>query len=258
MAIFSESKRIELIISNVLGDRKDIKVKIHFSDNMYMDALKYCKNSEYLKFLETFPAERKAEANKLNGLYLYPEDLTEIQPILVSETQRNDGCSHFSTIAHEVQHAKNNTVFCEKYCMGKINDIADSHYYSSFQIWDEFAARRTGHRIYLKLVLREMNHYSKARVKDLIQSEEIPARLDEIRILLNQEKNNEMYKRLCEKMAFFNVWKTEYDIEIEPYLDAWTIELYSCLTKYDSIEQVDFNELDNELGKLWHSMPSKQ
>ena len=60
----------------------------------------------------------------------------------------------------------------------------------------------------------------------------------------------DQYKEIATILGMFHVWETDYRIDIQSRLGAWALELYLALSRYDSIETVDFDILSSEINKL--------
>lgn len=248
---FDRSDIVDAIIAAVLAERTDIDIHIVYSNDLYSDAIAFCENPIYVRYLKGLSPREQKQLNAFNGAYLLPKDLSSKQYILVSMRQKSDGYSYFSTIAHEVQHSKNHTVFCEKYCNGDFNGIAVSAYNPAFQIWDEFAARRTGHRWYLAFTFQQLLGYSRDDTINILRDEQLPVRIQEIKNYLTQENPIELYKNIGAIFGMFRVWEIDYNIDIMSNLGDWCRKLYMSLIKYDSVSDVDFPNLYKELQELW-------
>lgn len=184
-------------------------------------------------------------------MYLMPKDIFSHQFILISNRQTKDGYSYISTIAHETQHAINHTGFCKKYCNNDFDAIGSHNFNVSFQIWDEFAARQTGHRFFTAITMQKILNYSKDDVISELRDNQLNARLDEINQLLRQANSVEQYKSIAAILAMFDVWHVDYDISILG-LNSWCMELYQALCVYSSIQEVDFDKLDSAIRSLWN------
>lgn len=253
MSAVDDSVIVKSIIASVLGNRTEIIISLKYSDDLYSDAVALCENETYLEFLKSLSHGMRARFNSFNGAYILPRDTFSKQFILVSNRQRTDGYSHFSTIAHETQHAKNHTIFCEMYCGNDINRIASHVNNAAFQIWDEFAARRTGHRLFASLSLQKILGHSKSNVQKMFEEAEFPARIMQIRKAFSSGASMDQYKEIAAILGMFHVWETDYNIDIKSRLDAWTLDLYISLSRYESIETVDFASLSSGINKLWSS-----
>ena len=247
---FDDSIIVKSIIASVLGNRTDIIISLKYSDDLYSDAVALCENETYLGFLKSLSHGMRARFNSFNGAYILPRDIFSKQLILVSNKQRSDGYSHFSTIAHETQHAKNHTIFCELYCNKDINQISEHANNASFQVWDEFAARRTGHRLYSSYTLQKILGFSELDLQKMLEEDQFPIRLKQIHNILSSGASMDQYKEIAAILGMFHVWETDYSINIESRLGAWALELYLALSRYDSIETVDFATLSSEINKL--------
>jgi len=250
---FDDSVIVRNIIAAVLGNRTDIAIVLKYSDDLYSDAIAMCENETYLEYLKSLSLDIRTRFNSFNGAYILPKDISSKQFILVSNRQRTDGYSHFSTIAHETQHAKNHTIFCELYCNKDINQISEHANNASFQVWDEFAARRTGHRLYLSYSLQRILGYSEPDLQKMLEGDQFPLRLKQIQNILSSGASMDQYKEIAAILGMFHVWETDYSINIESRLGAWALELYLALSRYDSIETVDFATLSFEINRLWSS-----
>lgn len=239
------------IIASVLGNRTDINIVLKYSDDFYSDAVTLCENELYLEYLQSLSPETRTHFNSFNGAYILPKDIYSRQFVLVSNRQRADGHSHYSTIAHETQHAKNHTVFCELYCNKEINEIANHEYNASFQVWDEFAARRTGHGLYTSYTLQKILGFSKSELQIILGEDQFPIRLDQIRTTLVSGASMDNYKEIAAILGMFHIWETKYSIEIKSKLTSWILNLYLALSRYSSIETVDFALLNIEINRLW-------
>ena len=253
MNSFDDSEIVKTIIASVLGNRTDIIITLKYSNNLYSDAITLCENESYLEFLQSFSYEMRKHFNKFNGAYILPKDIASKQLILVSNRQRADGYSHYSTIAHETQHAKNHTVFCELYCDEDINEIPKHVDNASFQVWDEYAARRTGHRLYTSYSLQKIVGLSKPDLQKMLEEQQFPICLKNIDEILSGGASLDHYKEIAAILGRFYVWETDYNIDIRSRLTSWNKDLYLALSRYDSIGTIDFSTFSSELNRLWRS-----
>lgn len=250
MDVQYENQIAQNIIAAVLGDKANIAIEVKFSDNLYSDALTICENPQYCDFLRSRSPLEISNCNSLNGMYLMPKDIFSTQFILISNLQKKDGYSYISTVAHETQHAINHTGFCQKYCSNNFASIGSHRFNVSFQIWDEFAARRTGHRIFTAITMQKILNYSKDDVIIELRDNQREARLDEINRLLQHPNSVEQYKSIAAILAMFDVWSADYGISLSG-LNDWCIEFYQALCIYPSIQEVNFDRLDSIIRSLW-------
>ena len=251
MGYYNDTKIEKQIIASVLGNRTDIIIALEYSDDFFSDAVTLCENELYLEYLQSLSPEMRARFNRFNGAYILPKDIFSRQLILISNRQRADGYSHFSTIAHETQHAKNHTVFCELYCNKDINEVANHENNAFFQVWDEFAARRTGHRLYTSYILQKIQGYSNTNLQKLLKENQFPIRLKQIQEALSSGASMDKYKEIAAILGMFHIWETDYSIDIKSKLTPWILDLYLALSSYDSLEAIDFTSFSTEIKKLW-------
>ena len=122
---------------------------------------------------------------------------------------------------------------------------------ASFQVWDEFAARRTGHRLYTSYTMQKILGYRQADLQKMLGDDEFPIRLKQIQAALSGRASLDQYKEIAAILGMFHVWETDYNIDIKSKLGAWTLDLYLALSRYNTIETVDFTALSLVIDKLW-------
>jgi hypothetical protein len=249
----SEQDIISVLISALMKDYPSILLDVIFTDDLYSEALNVCESPEYLSFLQSLPVEEQVKCRDLNGMYIQPKDINGKQYILVSNKQRKDGYSYISTVAHEAQHAINHSLFALDFCNNEFNQIYSHTYNTAFQIWDEFAARRTGHRVFTTIVMPNYLGYSTDEIKDQLKNSERVCRLKEIDLLREQPVSLEIFKNIAGILAMLSVWEQNFYIELEE-LDEWGIKFLRCLDGYASSSEVDYELLHKKLSFLWDTI----
>lgn len=249
-----ETKIIKAVVTPMLQEHPDIKINIRFSDHLHADSVALCENAVFKEYLrESSPSVIKANDSS-NGTYLLPKDMSSIQYILISTRQLADGYSYISTAVHETQHAINHTTFSKLYCDGCFEKIGNHKYGGLFQIWDEYTARKMGHRTFTGTIMPIFLEMSHPLIKQYLIEKEMPIRLAELQNLFKADMASiEDIKSIAVRLAMFSVWETDFEIDIDG-LPELLLAVIRELDQYPTVHDIEFLSLKCRLDYLWNSM----
>ncbi len=249
-----ETEIIKAILTPMLQEHPDIKISIHFSDHLHDDSVALCENLAFKDFLQGRSLSEIKKHDSSNGTYLLPKDMGSIQYILISTHQLADGFSYISTAVHETQHAINNTSFSKLYCDGCFEAVGDHKYGGIFQIWDEYTARKMGHRTFTGTIMPIIMQMSYSEIKQHLIEKEMPVRLTELRTLFKTAiASTENIKSIAVLLAMFSVWESDFEIDING-LPELLLAVLRGLDEYPTVSDIDFLSLKFKLDYLWDCM----
>lgn len=248
--VLTNQKIAETIVKSILAGREDIPLDIHFSDDLYMDSLKYCDSKIGLAKIHAYTDEEISETRGWNGLYISPGNTTATQHILISNRQVDENFLYVSTVAHEAKHALNRTDFCKKYCEGDFDEYFTHPLAAFFDEWDEYSARKTGHSTFLKITMPYYLGYSEKEIQSLIINRDLPARIKEIYDIINSDET--VYIRIRKALgvlARFSVWKELYNLNYHE-VDHRLLKAMSVFNKYSTVNELDLEDIQGTLLEL--------
>lgn len=245
----NEDEAIAKMEDELLADYYLIDPFVIFTDDLYAETLSVCENPLFLSYIQSLAPAEQAMQRSLNGCYVPPKDIQSKQFILISNKLRKDGYSYISTVAHELQHSINHSEFALTMCNGEFTRIYSHPYLNLFQVWDEFAARRTGHRVFLTFVCPEILGYSREKIVNLILNENKPHFVQEISLLRKGTMSIKLMEEVAGILARFSVWRRYLNIKLD-WLDDWSMVFLDNLDCYEQVTDVNFKQLKECLDKL--------
>lgn len=249
-----ETEIIKAVVTPMLQEHPDIKINIHFSDHLHADSIALCENAVFKEFLQGRSLSEKRVHDSSNGTYLLPKDISSIQYILISTRQLADGYSYISTAVHETQHAINHTTFSNLYCDGCFEEIGNHKYGALFQIWDEYTARKMGHRTFTGTIMPIIMQMSYSEIKQHLIEREMPVRLTELQNLFKTAiASIENIKSIAVLLTMFSIWETDFEIDING-LPEVLLAVLRELDNYPTVHDIDFLYLKFKLDYLWDCM----
>ena len=241
---------INSITSPLLIGHESLPLKFYLSDDIYKDALLLCENEKYLTKIKSFSKEEIAEADGLQGAYLYPRDIDSTQHILISSAQNNLHKAYLSTAAHEVKHAINNTDFCVKYCQSDFNSLLSHPLLENFNVWDEYTARKVGHRTYCTVIMRTYMCYSSSALISKILDEDYPQRMQKLKDMTESRfQDIKHVKEALDILARFSVWKELFNADISQ-IDERLQTVMHVFDQYDTVEELNLYEIITGIEEL--------
>lgn len=241
---------ISVVIDPLIVGYGDLHLKFHLSTNLYTDALMFCENEKYLTEIQSYSQEEIAETNKLNGAYLYPRDIDSIQHILISNARDDLHKSYLSTAAHEVKHAINNTDFCKKYCHNSFDSLLSHALLEYFNVWDEYTARKIGHRTFCTVIMPKYMCYSWSALNSKILNEEHPQQLLKLKSMTRSRfQDIKHVKETLGILARFSVWKELFNADTSQ-IDERLQKVMHVFDQYNTVEELNLYEIITGIEEL--------